>query len=77
MLYLIQKEGKERKGKKMFKKMYKVETIITPKNAPQYTVVSRKKMSKKEAVKLANTKKFGVRDYNKDYKWIVYKVTEI
>lgn len=61
----------------MFKKNYKVETIVTPKNAPRYSVIHTKKMTKKEAVKLANTKKFGVRDYTKDYKWIVYKVTEM
>lgn len=62
----------------MFKKNYKVETIVTPKgNAPRYTVVSTKRMTKKEAIKLQNTKKFGIMDTNANYKWIVYNVTEM
>ena len=51
--------------------MYKVETIVTQKNGLRYTTVHTCKMTKKEAIKLANTKKIGVLDTTKGYKWIV------
>lgn len=60
----------------MFKKTYKVETIITMKNGTKYTTTKTCKMTKKEAIKLANTTKIGVNDITKDYKWIVYNVKE-
>ena len=61
----------------MFKKMYKVETIVTQKNGLKYTTVHTCKMTKKEAIKLANTKKIGVLDTTKGYKWIVYNVIDM
>ena len=61
----------------MFKKMYKVETIVTQKNGLRYTTVHTCKMTKKEASKLANTKKIGVLDTTKGYKWIVYNVIDL
>lgn len=60
----------------MFKKNYKVETIVTLKNGTKYTTTKIRKMTKKEAIKLANMTKIGVNDITKDYKWIVYNVKE-
>lgn len=61
----------------MFKKNYKIETIVTLKNGTKYTTTKTKKMSKKEAIKLDNTKKIGIDDNTKDYKWIVYNVKAV
>ena len=62
----------------MFKKSYKVETIVTPKgNRPMYKVTSTKKMTKKEAVRLQNTRKMGLLNEHVEYKWITYNVIDI
>lgn len=61
----------------MFRKNYKVETIITLKNGTKYTTTKIQKMTKKEAIKLNNTTKVGVNDITKDYKWIVYNVKSV
>lgn len=61
----------------MFKKLYKVETIVTPKYGPMYSIFTVKKMTKKEAEKLVNTRKIGLLDGHKDYKWIGYNVEEM
>lgn len=62
----------------MFKKNYKVETIVTPKgNRPMYKVTSTKRMTKKEATKLQNTRKIGLLNEHADYKWITYNVIDI
>ena len=67
----------EREVKKMFKRKYRVETIVTQKNGLVYKTSHITKMSRKEAEKLANTKKFGVLDTTKGYKWIVYNVIDL
>lgn len=61
----------------MFKKWYKVEIIVTPKNGPRYSIFKKDKMSNKEVTKLVNTRKCGIGDYTKDYKWIGYAVTKL
>lgn len=61
----------------MFKRKYKVDTIVTQKNGLKYVTTHTCKMSKKEAVKLVNSRKVGLLDTTKGYKWIVYNVTEI
>ena len=61
----------------MFRKNYKVETIITLKNGTKDTTTKIQKMTKKEAIKLNNTTKVGVNDITKDYKWIVYNVKSV
>lgn len=61
----------------MFKRKYKVETIVTQKNGTRYTTTDIRRMTKKEANKLANTKKFGVLDPMKGYKWIIYNVIDM
>ena len=61
----------------MFKRKYKVETIVTQKNGLVYKTSHIAKMSRKEAEKLANTKKIGVLDTTKGYKWIVYNVIDL
>lgn len=61
----------------MFKRKYRVETIVTQKNGLVYKTSHIAKMSRKEAEKLANTKKIGVLDTTKGYKWIVYNVIDL
>lgn len=61
----------------MFKKWYKVEIIVTPKNGVRYSIFKKDKMSRKEATKLVNTRKCGLGDSTKAYKWIAYAVTKI
>lgn len=61
----------------MFKKWYKVQVIVTPKNSPKYSIFRKQKLTKKEAVKLSNTKHCGLYDYTKEYKYIEYIVTSL
>lgn len=58
----------------MFKKLYNVETIITPKNGGRYSVTKREKLTRKQAAKLVNMRKCGIGDSTKGYKWIAYAV---
>ena len=61
----------------MFRKWYKVEIIVTPKNGPRYSIFRKQKMNKKEMIKLVNTRKCGLADYTKPYAWIAYNATKI
>ena len=61
----------------MFKRKYRIETIVTQKNGLVYRTTHFERMTRKQAEKLANTKKFGVLDATKGYKWIVYDVKEV
>ena len=58
----------------MFKRKYRVETIVTQKNGLVYKTSHIAKMSRKEAEKLANTKKIALSDTTKGDKCIVYNV---
>ena len=61
----------------MFKRWYKVQIIVTPKNGARYSIFKKQKLTKKEAIKLANTKHCGLYDYAKAYKQIEYVVTSL
>lgn len=61
----------------MFRKWYKIEIIVTPKNGLKYSIFRRQKLNKKEVIKLVNTTKCGIGDYTKPYKYIVYTVTKL
>lgn len=61
----------------MFKKWYKVQIIVMPKEGAKYSIFKKQKLTKKEAVKLSNTKHCGLYDHTKAYKKIEYVVTSL
>lgn len=61
----------------MFKRWYKVQVIVTPKNGTKYSIFKKQKLTKREAVKLASTCHCGLYDYTKAYKKIEYMVTSL
>ena len=56
----------------MFKRWYKVTIYVTPKVGARYTITKRDRMTKKQMVKLVNTRQCGIGDVSKGYKWIGY-----
>lgn len=61
----------------MFRKWYKVQIIVTPKDGAKYSIFKKQKLTKKEAMKLARTKHCGLYDYAKAYSYIEYIVTSL
>ena len=61
----------------MFRKWYKVQVIVTPKEGTKYSIFKKQKLTKKEAMKLSRTKQCGLYDHAKAYSYIEYVVTRL